>query len=183
MTKKILGFVFILLMVAIAVILLLLQVFTEGKDNNAEREEIEEQDEEGKQLFKRKKTGQKFNPEISTKDHSLDFSLTEIENYSEVKTFSYVVTNKGTKPEKILFPTSQRYEYEISGEGKGIIYRFSDGRAFMQVLKEIILSPDEELAFEITLPKLEQGEYKLDIFLTAKGIGNSRIIKRFTINE
>lgn len=149
--KKILG-----LLVAVLAIGIIAYVFINNtggeteedsnRDDNNSTEPSDEFDEGGKD------------------DMELIFSLDESENG-----FVYTVHNEGEKVETVSFTTSQRFEYEISN-ADGVINKYSNDKAFMQVLEDVTIEPGDNLTFDIKLPDLEPGEYTIKIFLTAKDL-------------
>lgn len=58
------------------------------------------------------------------------------------------VTNAGDRPVELTFPTSQRYDFEVESGGGERIWRWSDGRAFLQVVTEAVLEPGETWTME-----------------------------------
>ncbi|GAB3056177.1 BsuPI-related putative proteinase inhibitor [Virgibacillus ainsalahensis] len=127
-----------------------------------------------------KAPGEERNMEEIT-ENGLKFSLQMKEEAADAgKTFTYTVTNVSDDEVKLSFTTSQRYEYELSDE-EGVIERFSDGRAFMQVLADITLAPGEALDYDMSLPSLEPGTYTLTVFLTAKDMAENQVTLEFTV--
>ena len=74
----------------------------------------------------------------------------------------------GKEPLTLSFSTSQRYDFQIEKEGGEILWRWSDGRMFAQVLGQFTLSPElphvrYRAVFEGHLPP---GRYKVRGILT-----------------
>lgn len=117
-----------------------------------------------------------------TYSSELEFALTPSD--SNYKSFIYQVKNVGDKRITLEFTTGQRYEAVLDKEGEGEVYRYSSGRAFMQVLGEIELDPNNQEDFTIELPELEPGDYKLTVNLVASDLfGASEQTYQFTISE
>lgn len=95
-------------------------------------------------------------------------------------TFAFAVSNEGTDPVGFQFPTAQSVEVvvterggdtaEASGGGDASAerdgeqpddpaWRYSEGRAFAQVVTEVILEPGETLTRTVTWSDPSPGEY------------------------
>lgn len=117
-----------------------------------------------------------------TNSSELEFTLTP--SNSNYKSFIYQVKNVGDKRITLDFTTGQRYEAVLDKEGEGEVYRYSSGRAFMQVLGEIEIAPNNQEEFTINLPELEPGNYKLTVNLVASDLFEaSEQTYQFTILE
>lgn len=53
------------------------------------------------------------------------------------------VTNVGSRPVTFRFPTSQRFDFDVETPAGERVWRWSDGRSFLQVLSEATLAPGE----------------------------------------
>lgn len=95
-------------------------------------------------------------------------SLILNESDDENLIFTYEIKNEGSEVAILHFNTSQLYEFEISSRELGRVYRYSDGKFFLQVLKEIRILPGESLSFDVKLPSLNKGEYTFTIWLVAQ---------------
>lgn len=138
-------------------------------------------------MKKRFEKGQRFEPNSSMEiasESGLSFSLVEAEDSTAAtKQFNYTAINEGTRNEKLSFTTSQRFEYELISKKDGTIRRYSDGKNFLQVLKDMTISPQEKLSYTISLPSLENGDYSLTVYLAARGMGQSRQTVLFSITK
>ncbi|MCA1031398.1 hypothetical protein LCL95_10205 [Bacillus timonensis] len=83
-------------------------------------------------------------------------------------TYTYVVKNEGPTNAILTFNTSQRYDYFIRNDEGEKIHQFSDGKMFLQVFQDVIVKPGECLSFDLSLPKLQRGEYSIVVWLTAR---------------
>jgi hypothetical protein len=73
------------------------------------------------------------------------------------------VRNDGRAPVTLAFPTSQRYDFQVMDEDGGVLWRWSDGRAFAQVPGEEHLQPGESLSWLATFDgALAPGEYAVE---------------------
>lgn len=151
-----------------------------GKENSNPKIE-----EEQSSMKKRIEKVQRFDPNQSINkgiEGELSFTLVETEDSTDsTKKFTYSVINEGTHNQKLSFTTSQRYEYELSSKEHGFIKRYSDGMNFLQVLKDITLSPQEELNYTISFQSLDKGNYSLTVYLAASGMNESSKTLLFTI--
>lgn len=58
------------------------------------------------------------------------------------------VTNTSSTPLDFTFPTSQRYDFVVEGAGGEQVWRWSDDRAFAQVITPATLAPGETWTVE-----------------------------------
>lgn len=58
------------------------------------------------------------------------------------------VTNATSARLEFTFPTSQRYDFVVEGVGGERLWRWSDDRAFSQVVTEAVLEPGETWTME-----------------------------------
>jgi hypothetical protein len=72
------------------------------------------------------------------------------------------VINRGDTAVTLDFASGQRYEFELRGTDDTLVWRWSDGRGFIQMLGQETIAPRERLAYEerIPLPRVP-GEYRL----------------------
>ena len=146
-------------------------------------EEYRKKIKEKGQLISKEKVNQKFNPKkiINKNINNVQLQLEEIsENGS--KKFNLIVENITEDTQILHFGTSQRYDYEIYNRDNELVYHYSDGKSFLQVIEEIELKPEERLNYEITIPTLDPGEYTLVASLVAKHYGGQRQIIQFKVN-
>eukprot|EP00130_Batrachochytrium_dendrobatidis_P008489 XP_006683364.1 hypothetical protein BATDEDRAFT_93129 [Batrachochytrium dendrobatidis JAM81] len=116
-------------------------------------------------------------------DNGLTFELAEAEAADNGKAFHYTVTNDSAEEIELSFTTSQRYEYELRNITEGTTTKYSDGRAFMQVLGDTKLAPGESVAYDISLSSLKPGEYQLTVYLVAKNMSEYVVSESFVIEE
>ncbi|WP_217586463.1 BsuPI-related putative proteinase inhibitor [Lentibacillus saliphilus] len=135
------------------------QIDTIGKDDN--------------EMRKKKIIKQKFNPgeNSSGQNLDLDFNLNLLDGQTKAL---YSIENTGNNTITLHFTTSQLYDYEITDANQNLVYKYSDGKRFLQVLKDERIEPGESLEYEIMLPKLEKGRYTLVVYSAAKDLANSR---------
>ena len=80
--------------------------------------------------------------------------------------------NAGKRSETLNFPTSRRFDFSIFRDGESaLIYRWSAGRMFAQMLGSVTLAPNEMQTFEAAVSdatqKLAPGKYRLEAQLTS----------------
>jgi hypothetical protein len=85
------------------------------------------------------------------------------------------VQNISPAPVRLQFPTSQRYDFLIFGEKGEPLYRWSEGKAFLQVINEVELEAGGRLSFTAYWDgkrkngkKAEKGKYLVKVIITAK---------------
>ena len=85
------------------------------------------------------------------------------------------VTNTGTAPATFTFPTGQRYELAVRQRGREV-WRWSNDRAFTQVVSALSLTPGETLTFRDVWPGVNNnnvpvppGTYTMAGWLTSPG--------------
>ena len=80
-----------------------------------------------------------------------------------------VVRYRGKNPLTLNFSTSQRYDFQIEKEGK-ILWRWSQGRMFAQVVGQFDLSPElPEVRYRALFQgRLPPGQYKARGLLTTQ---------------
>lgn len=66
----------------------------------------------------------------------------------------FEVINTGATPVELTFPTGQRFDLLIRREGE-LIWRWSFGKQFIQVVSQVRLEPDQVLSFEVEWPQVD----------------------------
>ena len=76
----------------------------------------------------------------------------------------------GEKPLILKFSTAQRYDFQIEQEGGEILWRWSEGRMFAQVLGQLVLGPDsQEIHYQAVMQRhLRPGRYRVRGLLTTR---------------
>ena len=78
--------------------------------------------------------------------------------------FSFTVVNGGDTPVELTFRNACRADFAVY-DGDAEVWRYSDGRAFAQVLTEAELQPGESAAFEEVWPDPTPGDYTAEATL------------------
>ncbi|MEH7483558.1 BsuPI-related putative proteinase inhibitor [Neobacillus drentensis] len=80
----------------------------------------------------------------------------------------YKVKNLSGKPQKLTFTSDLEADYIVyDTEGKKV-KRYSDEVMSTQAIKELELANNQEIAKEFTISDLPNGQYRIEVFLTAK---------------
>lgn len=96
--------------------------------------------------------------------------------------FKLVFKNTGESPLVLEFPTSQVYEIIVNKETGEEVYRYSEGRSFLQAIQTIKLKPGESKKWiekwdyqknSAVVP----GEYSVTAFLNLYQINGEKVIK------
>jgi hypothetical protein len=60
-----------------------------------------------------------------------------------------ILTNPGTDTTVLRFATGQRYDVEIHDTAGVVLWRWSEGRMFMQMLGQLAVPPGETVSFRV----------------------------------
>ncbi|SHF76283.1 BsuPI-related putative proteinase inhibitor [Ornithinibacillus halophilus] len=169
----------VLVIIASVIIIYIVQHSSEqASEQEQEVEEFKEKVlEENKEMFKRRDIKKKFEPKSIKGIENENFTVS-LESKSSPTAYEYTIQNVSDKPQTLEFTTSQRYEAIINDEKGKEVYRYSDGKSFMQVLKDVTINPGDELTYEFKLPELEAGKYTLTLRLVAR----NALFSKKTIN-
>ncbi|MCM3742067.1 BsuPI-related putative proteinase inhibitor [Oceanobacillus luteolus] len=159
--KKIFGIIALLVTAGLIAYFVLLP----GEDEKDES--TDQEDEAPTNEQEEKETKNEYDGGEEEVDTNLAFTLEADGNKMQ-----YTVKNEGDATETLTFPTSQKYEYEISDES-GLVAKYSKGKGFLQAIQEIPLEPNEEMTLEVELPSLEPGNYTITIYLTARDLSQA----------
>jgi len=80
--------------------------------------------------------------------------------------FEFTVRNAGDDAVELQFSDSQRAEL-VAGDGDDVVWRFSDGRAFAQMLSTERLAPGDQFEFECVWEHPPPGTFDVEAALTA----------------
>ena len=80
--------------------------------------------------------------------------------------FAFTVENVGDEAVELQFSDSQRAEVTAS-DGDETVWRFSDGRAFAQMMATERLAPGEQFTFECAWEHPPAGTFDVEATLTA----------------
>ncbi len=80
--------------------------------------------------------------------------------------FSFTVVNGGDTPAELTFRNACRADFAVF-DGDEEVWRYSDGRAFAQVITDAELQPGESATFEAVWPDSAPGDYTAEATLQA----------------
>src|SRR5699024_3402822 len=171
--KKLLSVLVVLLIIAVGVYLMFFNDAPEDKNAN---------DNSGSEKGDNH-VEKKFEPESDNEDaNKVTFTLKDVTAADDkVKKMEYTVKNEEDEEIDVQFGSSMKYDFYITDENGEEVYRDSEGKAYMQVIEEMNLAPDEEETFELKLPELDPGDYTITIFLAAKGYSDEETSMEFTV--
>lgn len=81
--------------------------------------------------------------------------------------FRFTVVNAGDTPVELTFRDACRADFAVFDDGEEV-WRYSEGRAFAQVLSTADLQPGETAAFEQSWPQPRPGEYTAEATLRVR---------------
>lgn len=93
-----------------------------------------------------------------TLDGSLEATVSTDATGAPTVEFAFTVTNAGSKPTELRFSDAAKAEFVVRDEGREV-WRFTDGRAFMQMLSSERLAPGESATYDGEWENPRPGEY------------------------
>ena len=84
--------------------------------------------------------------------------------------FRLELENRAEIPANLEFPTAQFYEIIMSDDRGNILYRYSEGKMFAQVLQKLRMEPKEKVSWVEKMdgaPSLPRGTYRVEAELEA----------------
>ncbi|WP_430790463.1 BsuPI-related putative proteinase inhibitor [Virgibacillus flavescens] len=79
----------------------------------------------------------------------------------------YTIHNDSDKKITLPFSTSQKYDFRLKDKTGKVIQVYSKGKMFMQVTSEKEVLPGKKLSNSVKLPKLQEGTYTIEMWLTS----------------
>jgi hypothetical protein len=92
----------------------------------------------------------------------LDAALTV--TVGEGVSFEFTVTNAGHDPVEVTFRDAGKTDFAVY-DGDEVVWRWSEGRMFAQMLQTARFEPGEEAVFEETWPAPRPGDYTAEATL------------------
>lgn len=80
----------------------------------------------------------------------------------------YKVKNISGQTKKLTFPTGLEADYIVYDQAGKKVKQFSDEVASTQAIREITLENNQEMTNDFAITDLPNGQYKIEVFLTAK---------------
>lgn len=90
------------------------------------------------------------------------------------------ITNTTSRPIEFSFPTSQRYDFVVARPSGEVVWRWSEGMAFLQVLSQATLAPGESWDMEAVW---EPGSVTGELVATARLTAAERPVEQRTTFE
>lgn len=95
----------------------------------------------------------------------------------------YTLKNKTEKVKEFTFSSGQKIDYILKDENGNKIKQFSEGMVFTQAIEKVSLVQGEEKVFgTIELGDLKKGAYQLEVWLTAQGNNDFKIVKTVEVD-
>ncbi|MEH7119255.1 BsuPI-related putative proteinase inhibitor [Neobacillus vireti] len=94
----------------------------------------------------------------------------------------YTVKNISGKPKKLTFRTGLEADFILYDSSGKKIKQYSDEVMSIQVLKEMVVESNQIISKDFTISDLPNGQYKLEVFLTAKEEA-AKVVKNFNIKS
>ncbi|WP_435335779.1 BsuPI-related putative proteinase inhibitor [Haloarchaeobius sp. TZWWS8] len=82
-------------------------------------------------------------------------------------TFSFTVTNDGDALVELQFSDSQTHDVAVVEDDDTEVWRWSDGRMFMQMLQQESIDAGDSVTFECSWDDPQPGSYVAEAFLSA----------------
>lgn len=103
------------------------------------------------------------------------------ENVSNNKvSFQFTVKNQTESAQHLSIPTSKQFDFTITNSKGEEVYRYSKGKMFNQVIKNISLNQGEELHYSADVEGLKPDTYTIQFVWSGKNDVSAN--KTFTIN-
>ncbi|PDZ94203.1 proteinase inhibitor [Bacillus cereus] len=97
--------------------------------------------------------------------------------------FEYTLKNQTEKVKEFTFSSGQKMDYILKDENGNKIKQFSEGKMFTQAIEKVSLVQGEEKTFgTIELGNLKKGTYQLEVWLTAQGNDDFKIVKTINVD-
>lgn len=93
-----------------------------------------------------------------TLEGSLEARVSTDGTDSTTVAFRFTVTNTGAEPLELQFSDAAKAEFVVQNEGREV-WRFTEGRAFMQMLSAERLAPEESTTYDGEWAEPRPGEY------------------------
>jgi len=109
---------------------------------------------------------------MSEAELSMDLELAETDYRAGdpiTLTARLTVRNWAADPSALTFPTSQSYDLEIRDDQGKVVYVWSRGQVFSQIMTELQIQYEKDYAINATVGKLAPGKYIAQAWLTADG--------------
>ena len=106
-------------------------------------------------------------PDLST-DIELDNDIYPAAARSQLKA-RLMIRNETAEPLTLNFPTGQMYDLEIHDDEGNVVYQWSRGMTFAQMVTPLEIQFEKDYRISVPLTKLRPGKYVLQAWLTVDG--------------
>ncbi|ELY43224.1 BsuPI-related putative proteinase inhibitor [Natronorubrum bangense] len=93
-----------------------------------------------------------------TLEGRLEADVTTAADGTTLVTFVFTVTNRGPTPVELEFPDACKAEFVVRDDGREV-WRFTEGKAFAQLLTSETIPPDETATYEAEWVAPQPGGY------------------------
>ncbi len=100
----------------------------------------------------------------------------------ELLHFNISIENVDSKPRKLVFNSSQKFDIRVEDTTGRTVWTWSDGRMFAQMVERVTLEPQETTSFTAMWPMADSqgkavkpGDYKAFTWITASGANDKKI--------
>lgn len=93
-----------------------------------------------------------------TLEGALEATVSTDETGASTVAFTFTVTNAGSETAELQFSDAAKAEFVVQEEGREV-WRFTEGRAFMQMLSSELLEPGESTTYGGEWEHPRPGEY------------------------
>ncbi|WP_261130026.1 BsuPI-related putative proteinase inhibitor [Bacillus sp. Marseille-Q3570] len=76
--------------------------------------------------------------------------------------------NQTQSSKELQFSSGQQYDMWITDQDGKEVFHWAEGKMFTQALKTITIEPGQKHTFEVDIPKLDPGTYKVRFKVTSK---------------
>ncbi|MGX6444402.1 BsuPI-related putative proteinase inhibitor [Neobacillus sp. K501] len=95
---------------------------------------------------------------------------------------NYKVKNVSEESQKLTFSSGLKADFIIYDQQGNKVKQFSDEVSSTQAIQEVVLEKDQELENGFTISDLTNGQYKMEVFLTAKE-EQAKVVKDLIVKE
>nr|WP_263326353.1 BsuPI-related putative proteinase inhibitor [Neobacillus sp. Marseille-Q6967] len=106
----------------------------------------------------------------------------EIKEENNAVIVNYKVKNVSGDSQKLTFMTGLQADFIVYDQEGKKVKQYSDEVSSTQAITEVVLENNEELENGFTIPDLYNGQFKIEVFLTAKE-EEARVVKDFKVEK
>jgi hypothetical protein len=106
----------------------------------------------------------------------------EMKEENNAVIINYKVKNVSGEAQKLTFASGLKADFIIYDQQGKKVKQYSDEVSSTQAIQEVVLEKNQELENGFTITDLTNGQYKIEVFLTAKE-EQAKIVKDLTVKE